>query len=172
MTAFKDHPEQALTEAYDKYADAIFRHCYFRLGERERARELMQETFCKVWEHLAKGKDVEHVQAFLYRIAGNLVIDEVRRRKRRPETSLETLQEEGFDPAAEGDEQSMQGMVQGGQILEALTKLDQQSRDVLVLRYVDGLPPQDIATMLGVSANVISVRLNRATKKLKTLLHA
>src|SRR5437868_4029919 len=107
-----DHPEQGLTEAYDQYADAIFRHCYFRLGNRERSKELMQEAFCKAWEHLSKGKDIEHVQAFLYRIAGNLVIDEIRRIKRRPETSLEHLQEEGFDPAAEGGEDTLQGVVQ------------------------------------------------------------
>lgn len=172
MIFASQNPEQSLAEAYDQYADAIFRHCYFRLGNRERAKELMQETFCKTWEHLAKGKDIEHVQAFLYRIAGNLVIDEIRKLKRRPETSLENLQEEGFDPASEDGEETMQGVVQGGQILEALDQLDQHSRDVLVLRYVDGLPPQDIADMLGVSANVISVRLHRATKKLKVLLRA
>lgn len=172
MIRASENPEQGLTEAYDTYADAIFRHCYFRLGNRERARELMQDTFCKVWEHLQKGKDVEHVQAFLYRIAGNLVIDEIRRLKRRPETSLEDLQEAGFDPASEDGEVQLQGMVESGKIMEALDDLDQQSRDVLVMRFVDGLPPQDIAGMLGVTANVVSVRLHRATKKLKTLLHA
>ncbi len=172
MITSSDQPEAGLSDAYDRYADAIFRHCYFRLGNRERARELMQDTFCKAWEHLAKGKDIEHVQAFLYRIAGNLVIDEIRRLKRRPETSLDELQEEGFDPAADGGEETIQGAVQGGQILEALEHLDQQSRDVLVMRYVDGLPPHDIGEMLGVTANVVSVRLHRATKKLKTHLHA
>lgn len=172
MILAKDNPEGGLTDAYDQYADAIFRHCYFRLGNRERAKELMQEAFCKAWEHLSRGRDIEHVQAFLYRIAGNLVIDEIRRLKRRPETSLENLQEEGFDPAAEGGEETLQGVVQGSQILDALDKLDQQSRDVLVLRYVDGLPPQDIAGLLGVTANVVSVRLHRATKKLKVILRA
>ena len=167
-----NNPEQGLTEAYDTYADAIFRHCYFRLGNRERAKELMQEAFCKAWEHLQRGKDIEHVQAFLYRIAGNLVIDEIRRIKRRPETSLEDLQEEGFDPASEGGESELQGNIDGSKILASLDLLDDQSREVLVMRFVDGLPPQDIAAMLGVTANVVSVRLHRATKKLKTLLHA
>lgn len=172
MIRASEHPEQGLTAAYDTYADAIFRHCYFRLGNRERAKELMQEAFCKAWEHLARGRDIEHVQAFLYRIAGNLVIDEIRRMKRRPETSLEDLQEEGFDPASEEGEVQLQGAVDSGKILASLDELDQQARDVLVMRFVDGLPPQEIAAMLGVSANVVSVRLHRATKKLKVLLHA
>lgn len=170
MITSSQHPEQGLTEAYDRYADAIFRHCYFRLGNRERAMELMQDTFCKAWEHLAKGRDIEHVQAFLYRIAGNLVIDEVRRLKRRPETSLEDLQEEGFDPSAEGGEAELQNAVDSAALLAQLEHLDQQSRDVLVMRFVDGLPPQEIAALLGVSANVVSVRIHRATKKLRSSL--
>lgn len=164
------HPEQGLTDAYDTYADAIFRHCYFRLSNRERAKELMQETFCKAWEHLQRGKDIEHVQAFLYRIAGNLVIDEIRRIKRRPETSLDAMQEEGFDPPAEEGEEELRVKVDGGAVLASLDALDEQAREVLVLRFVDGLPPQEIAAMLGVTANVVSVRLHRAVKKLKSLL--
>ncbi len=172
MIRANDNPEQAFTEAYDRYADAIFRHCYFRLGHRERAKEIAQDTFMKAWEHIASGKDVEHVQAFLYRIAGNLVIDDVRRRKRRPETSLEDLQEAGFDPATEEGEMTMQERLDGQQLLELVQQLEDDAKDVLVMRYVDGLPPQEIAELLGVTANVVSVRLHRATKKLRSLASA
>ncbi len=125
----------------------------------------------KAWEHIASGKDVEFVQAFLYRIAGNLIIDEVRRNKRRPQTSLEELQEEGFDPAIEEEgELSMQQKIDGQQLLDLVQELDGDSRDVLVMRYVDGLPPQEIASLLNLSANVVSVRLHRAVRKLRSLV--
>ena len=77
--------------------DAIFRHCYFRVFDRERARDLVQETFLKTWEYLTRGHDIENIRAFLYRVATNLIIDDSRRKK---EISLEQLSESGFDPAA------------------------------------------------------------------------
>ena len=70
----KSHPQADadFADAYDAYADAIFRHCAFRCFNRERARELMQETFIKAWDFLVSGKDIDNVQAFLYKTANNL----------------------------------------------------------------------------------------------------
>ncbi|MDO8649011.1 MAG: RNA polymerase sigma factor [Candidatus Peregrinibacteria bacterium] len=160
-------PEEAFAAAYDKYAEPIFRHCYFRTFNRERGKELMQETFMRVWEYIQKGHDIETEQAFLYRTANNLIIDEARRRSKRKEESLEALQEEGFDIGTDEDEQTMQRKVDERNVLSIIRKIDQPYRDTLILRFVDGLTPAEIT---GESANVISVRLNRGLKKLRTLL--
>ncbi len=165
-----DNAEQQFAAAYDRYADAIFRHCTFRLLDRERGRDLMQETFLKTWEYVARGNAIDNVQAFLYRAANNLVIDEVRRRKKRVEVSLEDMQEAGMDIGTDEHERSMKSRIDEQRILSLLQKIDEPYREVLVMRYIDELPPAQIAKILGASANVVSVRINRGMKKLQSLL--
>lgn len=163
-------PEESFTQAYDQYADAIFRHCAFRLGHRERGRELMQETFLKTWEYVAKGHDIDNVQAFLYRTANNVLIDDVRRRKIRPEVSLDALAEQGFEPGTDADAESMKNAVDMSRIATVLQQLDEPYRSALVMRYIDDLSPSEIAELTGESPNTISVRLHRATEKLQILI--
>ena len=57
------------------------------------------------------------------------------------------------------------------EVIDALHHLEEKDREVMVLRYIEGLEPKDIGTFLNESANVISVRINRATKRLQTILH-
>ncbi len=156
---------QEFLKFYDAYADALFRHCYFRVYERERAKELVQDTFMKTWEYLAKGNEVKNLKAFLYRVANNLVIDESRRQK---PVSLDALQDEGFDLAVH-DADQVQAKAEAGRISELLGKLDEHHRKVVVLRYIDGFGPKEIAHILGESENVVSVRLHRAIKQISTL---
>ncbi len=159
--------EDLFAQAYADYADAIFRHCAFRLRDREKGLDLMQDTFLRLWNFLQEGKEIDHMRAFLYKIANNLVIDHVRKKK---EQSLEAMQEAGWDMGADETEH-IQNRVALGQILEKLGDLEEGAREVIVLRYVDGLPPADIAEILGESPNTVSVRLHRATAKLKNMLH-
>ena len=162
--------EQSFLKAYDDYADAIFRHIALRLGDREQARELMQDTYMKVWQYLASGKTVENLRAFLYRTANNLIVDTARRRKVRPEQSLEQMHEEhGFDPPAEEDNSAITH-IDAERVMPILQSIDESLRDVLVMRYVDGLPPKEIAALLGLSANVVSVRIHRGMEALRSRL--
>jgi RNA polymerase sigma-70 factor (ECF subfamily) len=156
--------------AYEQHADAIFRHCFFRIHHRERAQELMQDTFAKTWKYLAKGKTVLNIRAFLYKTANNLVIDEVRQKKRRPTSSLDELQEQGFDVGNDDDAEAMKQHIDAQKIMEVLKEVKQPYQDVLIMRHIDGLSPAEIAEIKGESANVISVRINRAEKQLRSLL--
>jgi RNA polymerase sigma-70 factor (ECF subfamily) len=162
--AYEDQFEQAYTD----YSDAIFRHCAFRLMDREKGKDLMQETFMRMWNFIEEGKQVDNMRAFLYRIANNLIVDDVRKRKT---VSLETLQEAGWDPGHDGL-QTAQDHLELGRILDILKDLDPSHREVIVMRYIDGLNPADIAEILGESANTISVRLHRAIKHAKAYLQS
>jgi DNA-directed RNA polymerase specialized sigma24 family protein len=106
--------ENEFMQAYDNFADAIFRHCYYRVFDRERGKDLMQETFMRAWQYLNKGEKVLNMRAFLYRIANNLIIDESRKKK---EQSLEQLQEAGFDPGRD-ETPVMQGRLEHQRILK------------------------------------------------------
>ena len=162
--------EHTMTQAYDDYADAIFRHCYYRLGNRETAKDIVHDTFVKVWEYLKKGKEVENIRALLYRSATNLIIDHVRKHKKRQEQSLETMQEDGWDVAANENEEQLQAKLDAEQIAGVFSQIDETYREVLIMRYVDELPPREIAELTGLDTNVISVRINRGMKQLKSLL--
>lgn len=158
--------EEEFLQAYKELSDALFRHCYFRVFERERARDLVQEVFTRTWEYIASGKRVDNLRAFLYRSANNLVIDYVRKKKT---LSLDELQDAGFDPRAERAHE-LEGIVDGRAMLVLLSRLEESYRQVLVMRYIDDMAPKDIALALGESENAVSVRIHRALKKARELV--
>ena len=157
--------EAAFLQAYDSFADAIFRHCCFRVYDRERARDLTQECFLRAWEYVASGKRVGNLRAFLYRVATNLIIDESRRK--RP-GSLDDLLEQGVEPAPQAA--TAPTAAEASRALAALDGLGPKFREILKLRYLDGLGPKEIAASLGTSENVVSVRLHRGLAQLRKMM--
>ncbi len=151
-------------EAYELYSDAIFRHCYFRVRDRQVALDLMQETFTKAWSHAGtKGAQIEHLRAFLYTVANNLIID--RSRKKR-ESSLEDMAEGGFDPG-ERDKGVERDPIAADAVREALQDINPKYREALKLRYFDDLSPKEIAKVLGITQNNASVRIYYGLQELR-----
>lgn len=152
-------------QAYDQLADAIFRHCFFRVYDREEAKDLVQETFIRGWGYIAKGKEVQNLKALLYKIANNLIIDGSRRKKT---ASLDELREHGFDPG-EDKQDELEARIAAREVMPILQGIEPAYRQVVVMRYIDDMPPAEIASVLNESENAVSVRLHRAVKKLRTL---
>lgn len=158
--------ERQFLEAYDTLSEAIFRHCYYRLSDTERAHDLVQETFLKAWRYMSNGGEIKTIRAFLYRTASNLIIDEYRKRKT---DSLDDLEETGFEPGFDPrSETEIKIDAEGARVL--LEKLPPRYREVIVMRYIDELSPKEIAAITGEKENNISVRLNRALKRINSLL--
>ncbi len=162
-----DAIRQAFLEAYDKHSDAIFKHCYFRLFNRERAKEIMQDTFMRAWEQMKKGTEILNVKAFLYRIATNLIIDDTRKKKMG---SLDQLQEQGFNPSVADDRENIMNRMEGQRLKEIIQHIDEKYSSVILLRYVNDLSIKEIAEQLGVTENVVSVRIHRGLKEVKKLV--
>lgn len=163
-----DASRQIFLDAYDEYADAIFRHCVFRVFSRERAEELVQETFVRFWEYLGKEKKIENIRAFLYRIATNLIIDESRKKKTE---SLDALLEDAphLEPEGEGAESVARPALMR-EALEYMQQLKPEEREIIMMRFVDDLSPKEIAEVLRTNPNVVSVRLHRAIQSLRRIL--
>jgi RNA polymerase sigma-70 factor, ECF subfamily len=159
--------ELAFLKLYDDLAEPLFRHCYFRVSSRELAEDLTQESFLRVWNYLAEGKTIDNPKAFLYRIAGNLIVDHYRRKK---DSSLDALAEDGFDPSGD-DASSILEYASGQQALKLLEKLEPTYREILTMRYVNDLSLTDIAEIVGQSENAVSVRIHRGIEKLKQLFN-
>jgi RNA polymerase sigma-70 factor (ECF subfamily) len=170
-----DDLQNSFEEAFEAYSDELFRHASIRLSDRERALELTQETFMKVWVYARKGTaDIREIRPFLYRTLRNLIIDEYRKHKN---VSLEAMAERAdmdvedfMSPDESNTLEAAVGRHEGARALEALRRLAEPYREAVTMRYVDGLSPQEIAGMIGESENVVSVRVHRGLKKLKALL--
>lgn len=156
--------KEAFVAAYNENAEAIFRYCVFRIFDRERSRELMQETFTKTWEYLKEGNEIQNLRAFLYKVAHNLCVNEVIRRKAY---SLDSMKEDsGFDLKDAGS-RTPEETAELALLLKCLGMLKPAERDILEMRYVDDLKVSEIAEILGALPNTISVRLKRAENSLK-----
>lgn len=163
--AMNEH--DAFLRAYEAYADAIFRHCFYRVYHHELAKDLTQQTFMKVWQYISEGKKVDHMRALLYTTATRLVIDVSR--TRRPSASLEEMAESGIEPS-ENPRSAIEKQIDAKSLIAYLERLEEEDRALIVLRYVDDLSPKEISLILGESQNIVSVRLHRAVKRLRSLL--
>ena len=163
-----EKPLAQFEDLFNRFSDKIFRHLHYRLGDRERARELTQEVFVRTWQHVSSGKPIEHENAFLYKIANNLFINEIRTDK--TSASLESLQEEsGFEVSATEQDPNEFSLEQ--ELHTFLQDLPPPYREVLVYRYIDDMAVKDIASLLGEKETAISMRIARATEKLKQRYH-
>lgn len=162
--------EERFLKAFDEYADALFRHAVYRLSDRERAIEIVHDTFTKVWGYVRTGYVIDSYKSFLYKVLNNLIIDEYRRKK---EMSLDALlSEEGTDEGSfielhEGSIEEMTFSLDARQALDLVKGLPIVYREVITMRFVDGLGPKEISELIEESENVVSVRLHRALKLLK-----
>lgn len=158
--------EKAFLEAYEEYADALFRHCLLRVRDREQAKDLVAETFTKTWDYLSQGKKVDYLRAFLYRVANNLIVDQSRRKR---SSSLDAMMDEdGFEVVDENIKDPAI-LPDARRAMQLLGSLEEMYRAAITMRFIDGLTPKEIAAALSVSENVVSVRIHRGIERLKRL---
>lgn len=162
-----EHIHDAFLAAYDQHADALFRFVYFRTGSRDDAHDITQEAFLRTWRYMAEGKEVNELRAFLYKTAKHILYDLTKQKHVRNTYSLDAFLDEGNEvadttPPSDYDKLDVERALK---LLESLEPPDY--REVIYLRFIEDLGITEIATALEVSENVVSVRINRALKKLK-----
>ncbi|HUO56438.1 MAG TPA: sigma-70 family RNA polymerase sigma factor [Candidatus Paceibacterota bacterium] len=156
--------EAQFIAAYDEHADALFRHVLMRVRDRERAKDIVQEAFSRTWVYLSKGKQIEHIKAFLFRVAHNLIVDLARKKK---SSSLDTLIEEENLTVIDENTPDPTERQAVREALKFLSELDEIYRVAITMRYFDEMSPKEIALALGVSENVVSVRIHRGIERLQ-----
>ena len=168
--------EKAFLEAFEANADALFRHAFFRVSDREKAYDLTQDTYLKAWDYVQNGGEVKQYKNFLYRILHNLIIDEYRKKSSRSLDEL--LEDETIAPVIEAKlsegsvieaEEALDDKLLAEHITSLIPELPEHYASVLTMRFLEGLTTSEIADMVGVSENVVSVRIHRGIAKLKAL---
>lgn len=155
---------------YDELAPKIYKFCYFRVSSKEEAEDLASRAFLRAWDHLASGKRILNMPAFLYRVANNLIIDYYRKNKNKKELSIEAAGPTFDIPDEPGFIDQFDVDLTIKRVKSALDSLPENHRSVIIMKYINDLSVREIAQALGTSENNISVRLHRAIEKIKTLL--
>lgn len=158
----------AFIEAYDLFAPKLYRHALFRTSSPEVADDIASETFTRAWETVReKATEIRHLKAFLYRIADNLIVDHYRKNSRAAVSISEELEATLRAPGDPHEE--LDRTLAGERMTGLLAKLRPETRDLLVMRYIDDLPIEHIAETTGKTKNAMYVALHRAVKELKAL---
>jgi RNA polymerase sigma-70 factor (ECF subfamily) len=165
------HTKEKFTEVYEREADALFRYCSFRVHDREKAIDIVQDVFAELWKRYQFGEVINNTRAYLFTLAHNRIIDWYRKKKSE---SLDALLENDagkpFDYANESHTNILLS-AEAKRVLEAIETLDPTYRDALYLRFVEDLSPQEIASILDSTANIVSVRITRGLEKLREHFH-
>jgi len=158
---------EAVGRLYWRYAPAIFRYAYYRLGDSEVAQDLTADVFVRVIEALPRYRERgAPFSAWLYRIAGARIADYYRRRRRQPteELSSEVRSSVG-QPEVEVESRLVAQELQ--RVLQGLSPAYQQ---VIVLRFVERLSHAEVARILRRSEGAVRVLQFRALDALRRLL--
>lgn len=163
---------RAFETLYDRYAPVVFGLALKMLGDREVAEEAVQEIFWRVWQR-AKSFDPNRAFApWLFGIAHNYCIDELRRRRARPQPVYEDDDHPVLSSIAD-DADVSEAALQSEQrrvVLNALRELPTEQRQALELAYFGGLTQQEIATRLGNPLGTIKTRMRLGLQKLRSIL--
>ncbi len=160
------------------YQDLVYNVCLRMLGSRQAAEDVAQETFLSAFRNLERMRGPT-VRAWLLRIAANACIDEIRRRRRQPQLSLDTPSQDGGsgrplevpDPAA-GPEQMALRVELREALRSELLLLPEDQRLAVVLCDVEGLSYEEIAVAMGSSLGTVKSRISRGRARLREAVRA
>ncbi|MFQ6058725.1 MAG: sigma-70 family RNA polymerase sigma factor [Anaerolineae bacterium] len=163
----KEYDPAAFAQIYERYYQGIYNYVYYRVGDPSLAEDLVADVFLKVMEGIEsftfRGVPFS---AWLYRIANNLVIDYFRRQPRQPELALE----EGQLAVEGGPVEALERSLTQEELARALRGLTEDQRQVIILKFVDGLSNTEVAQILGKTEGAIKSLQHRALASLSRIL--
>ncbi len=134
--------------------------------DRDKAKDITQETFIRLWKYIAGGEEIENARALLYKMANNLIIDESRKKQT---VSIELLSEKGFDPGTDNMPKLISEL-DSKFVGDVVKKLEPRYREIINMRFIEDLSIKEIAEATDETENNISVRIHRGLKQLREIL--
>src|SRR5512132_1797333 len=170
VTAFLGGEERAFQELVDRYQTRLLNFVYRTIGDREKAEDLVQEVFIRVYRHLHRFDPSKKFSTWIYTIASNLAKNELRNRSRNPLVLFQTIKKNWQDedrPLQFEDTSSRPDDLYRKRHLrelvdEATAKLPEHHRQVFVLRELEGKSYEEIAEITDCNLGTVKSRLNRA----------
>ena len=162
--------KRAFDELVDRYSTRLLNFVQRTIGDRERAQDLVQETFIRVYRHLHRFDQSKKFSTWAYTIAGNLAKNELRNRSRNPLVLFQTIRKnwdsdhrplEWEDNTYRPDDLYRKRHLKET-IDRAVEQLPEHHRVVFILREMEGKTYEEISEITGVNLGTVKSRLNRA----------
>ncbi|MFH1221379.1 MAG: sigma-70 family RNA polymerase sigma factor [Candidatus Eisenbacteria bacterium] len=168
IAAARGGNDRAFRDIVRLYEPAVAATVMAMLGDCAEAEDVGQETFVRFYRSLDKFRGESSVKTYLTRIAMNLSLNELKRRKRRRFfVSSRPVEEHSDLPSKESGRDDIGDR---DLVAKALARLDDRSRSVIVLRLIDGYSTEETAGILGLPLGTVLSRLARAQEKLRGIL--
>lgn len=152
------HHRKDISAAYDRNINLLYRLALSHLGNDFDAQDAVQETFVKYLRHLPEFSSEEHEKAWLIRVATNVCLDILRRKKIRAYTPIEEIHSLGvYDD----------GIENADSVMSKLDKVSPKNKTAVILHYLEGYSVEETAKMLGISVSAVKMRLMRGRDEIK-----
>ena len=161
---------QAFGTLVDRYQTRLLNFVNRTIGDRERAEDLVQEVFIRVFRHLHRFDQTKKFSTWIYTIASNLAKNELRNRSRNPLVLFQTIKKnweadrrplQFEDTTARPDDLYRKRFLKDA-VDQCVQRLPEHHREVFVLRELEGKSYQEIAEITGCNLGTVKSRLNRA----------
>jgi RNA polymerase sigma-70 factor (ECF subfamily) len=161
-----DGDETAFTRLYDLYYDRVYRHVYYRIGPHD-AEDITQQVFLQAWRALGRFQQTSApFIAWLFTISHNTVVSFYRRNKWASSLDSDAITAPGDD----GVEGSVENKLEHERARRAIAQLNPDQQQVLTLRFLEDLAPQEVSATLGKSQGNVRVIQHRALRELRRLM--
>ncbi len=178
VTSFLGGEERAFQELVDRYQTRLLNFIYRTVGDRERAEDLVQEVFIRVYRHIHRFDRTRKFSTWIYTIASNLAKNELRNRSRNPLVLFQSLRSawqdddrplQFEDPANRPDDLYRKRHLR--ELVDAsVGKLPEHHRQVFILRELEGKSYEEIAEITSCNLGTVKSRLNRARNAFATII--
>ncbi|HWK88399.1 MAG TPA: sigma-70 family RNA polymerase sigma factor [Longimicrobium sp.] len=178
VAAFLDGEKRAFGELVERYQNRLLNFVYRTTGDRERAEDLVQETFIRVYRHLHRFDQSKKFSTWVYTIASNLAKNELRNRSRNPLVLFQTLLKnreadarplEWEDNTYRPDDLFRKRHLKS-QVDAAVEQLPEHHRTVFILREMEGKTYEEISEITRTNLGTVKSRLNRARNNFAALI--
>lgn len=174
MCLLADGDKGALESLCRRYQNDLFRFCVHYMKDPERARDMTQETFIRVYLARARFDTARRFKPWVLCIARNLCLNELKRKKAVPMESLEEYASDARNEHGEllqseagGPDELLMTKERHGLLHDILAELDPAARELVMMRFFERLSARDIAEVMGSTEGAIRTRLHRVLKGLR-----
>lgn len=151
-------------EIYNEYAPKIFRFCLGYINDRDKAKDLTQETFIAVWQHLKDFRGDAGIGTWIFKIASNKCLRLIDNEKRQQAILKNIPSEQSFILDETNTEDALV------QLRNSIAKLSETDRLIIGL-YLEDIPQEKIADIMGMSHTNIRVKIHRIKNQLTEQLN-
>jgi RNA polymerase sigma-70 factor, ECF subfamily len=170
VEAFLGGDERAFSELVERYQTRLLNFIYRTIGDRERAEDLVQEVFIRVYRHLHRFDRSKKFSTWAYTIASNLAKNELRNRSRNPLVLFQTMRSTWedddrplqFEDATSRPDDMYRKRFLRELVEDTVSRLPEHHRQVFVLRELEGKSYEEIAEITDCNLGTVKSRLNRA----------